>query len=45
MPVAQLEGMRGEATAHPDDVLARLRAGDEAAFADLVDRWTPQCSG
>src|SRR5690348_3897222 len=34
--------MRAEATAHPDDdVLARLRAGDEAAFADLVDRWTP----
>ncbi len=40
--MAQLEGMRGEATAHPDDdVLALLRAGDEAAFADLVDRWTP----
>src|SRR5690349_16580393 len=34
--------MRGEATAHPDDdVLARLRAGDEAAFAELVDRWSP----
>src|SRR4051812_5052823 len=22
-------------------VLARLRAGDEAAFAELVDRWSP----
>ena len=29
-------------TADPDaQVLARLRAGDEAAFAELVDRWSP----
>jgi RNA polymerase sigma-70 factor (ECF subfamily) len=34
--------MRGEAPAHPDsDVLARLRAGDELAFAEVVDRWSP----
>jgi RNA polymerase sigma-70 factor (ECF subfamily) len=29
-------------TADPDaEVLVRLRAGDEAAFAELVDRWSP----
>lgn len=31
-----------EATADPDaDVLARLRQGDDDAFTDLVDRWSP----
>jgi RNA polymerase sigma-70 factor (ECF subfamily) len=35
-PVPQQRG------AHPDEaLLLRLRAGDERAFADVVDRWSP----
>src|SRR4051794_21124731 len=42
VPVAQPDDTRGETLAHPDsEVVARLRAGDEAAFAALVDRWSP----
>jgi RNA polymerase sigma-70 factor (ECF subfamily) len=40
--VAQPGEVRDEVAADPDgEVLARLRAGNEAAFAELVDRWSP----
>ena len=40
--MAQPEEVRDEVAADPDgEVLARLRAGNEAAFAELVDRWSP----
>jgi RNA polymerase sigma-70 factor (ECF subfamily) len=40
--LAQPEVGRDEAIADSDsDVLARLRSGDETAFAELVDRWSP----
>jgi RNA polymerase sigma-70 factor (ECF subfamily) len=41
--MAQPEDVLHEAAAaDPDgDVLARLRKGDEAAFAEVVDRWSP----
>jgi RNA polymerase sigma-70 factor (ECF subfamily) len=40
--VAQPEDARDIVAADPDShVLARLRAGDEGAFAELVDRWSP----
>jgi RNA polymerase sigma-70 factor, ECF subfamily len=40
--VAQRDDVRDEVAADPDgDVLRRLRSGDESAFAELVDRWSP----
>jgi RNA polymerase sigma-70 factor (ECF subfamily) len=40
--MAQPSDVRDEAATDPDaEVLARLRAGDERAFAALVDRWSP----
>lgn len=39
--MAQPSEVRDEVTDPDADVLARLRAGNEAAFAELVDRWSP----
>lgn len=40
--MAQPSEVQDPVRADPDaDVLARLRLGDDAAFAELVDRWSP----